>query len=71
MGADKFRFHGAFGVDFLFVGETDCCSFSEGHHCFCSFMRRIPQRYLRACLSLPQSSLSGRLTRVVRKKTAV
>jgi hypothetical protein len=25
----------AFGADFLLVGETDCRSFAEGHHCSC------------------------------------
>ena len=36
-----------------------------------SFMCLVLRRYRRSCLSLPQLSLSGRLTRVVRKETAV
>jgi hypothetical protein len=36
-----------------------------------SFMWRVSRRYWRMHLSLPQSSLSGRFTHVVRKETAV
>ena len=54
------------------------CEASTHHlrHVMClaerlSFMCRVPWRYRRTCLSLPQSPLSGHLTRVVRKENAV
>ena len=32
VGANKLGLEGAFGVDFVHIGEAKCCSFSHQHH---------------------------------------
>ena len=32
VGANELGFGGALGVDFVLIGETNCCPLSHGHH---------------------------------------